>query len=151
MYRDRREQFEPVHAKTVKNTENTAGQKNEIQRKNKENNYRGISLVLRKNCILKIQVQRGLYFTVFFQIQRANIRAFEPQKRKANRKKQERISVENGKKREFTKQKVYFCQNKYPKTLFFGQKTPVFATTVCKQKCFCACSKHYGVVCTVHL
>ena len=29
----------PVHAKTVKNTENTDGQKNEIQRKNKENNY----------------------------------------------------------------------------------------------------------------
>jgi len=28
-----------VHAKTVKNTENTDGQKNEIQRKNKENNY----------------------------------------------------------------------------------------------------------------
>ena len=33
----------------------------------------GVSLVLRKKCILKIQVQRGLYFTVFFQIQRANI------------------------------------------------------------------------------
>jgi hypothetical protein len=28
-----------VHAKTVKNTENTDGQKNEIQRKNKENSY----------------------------------------------------------------------------------------------------------------
>ena len=33
----------------------------------------GLSLVLRKNCILKIQVQRGLYFTVFFQIQRAKV------------------------------------------------------------------------------
>jgi hypothetical protein len=33
----------------------------------------GLSLVLRKKCILTIQVQRGLYFTVFFQIQRANI------------------------------------------------------------------------------
>ena len=31
--------FLTVHAKTVKNTENTDGQKNEIQRKNKENNY----------------------------------------------------------------------------------------------------------------
>jgi hypothetical protein len=33
----------------------------------------GLSLVLSKKCILIIQVQRGLYFTVFFQIQRANI------------------------------------------------------------------------------
>jgi hypothetical protein len=31
--------LQPVHAKTVKNTETTDGQKNEIQRKNKENNY----------------------------------------------------------------------------------------------------------------
>ena len=29
-----------MHAKTVKNTENTDGQKNEIQRKNKENTHR---------------------------------------------------------------------------------------------------------------
>jgi hypothetical protein len=52
------------------------GQKNEIKRKNKKIRkiiIVGLSLVLRINCILKIQVQRGLYFTVFFQIQRAKV------------------------------------------------------------------------------
>jgi hypothetical protein len=65
--------FEPVHAKTVKNTENTDGQKTKYREKIRKIIIVGLSLVLRKNCILKIQVQRGLYFAVFFQIQRANI------------------------------------------------------------------------------
>jgi hypothetical protein len=54
------------HAKTVKNTENTDGQKNEIQRKIRIIIIVGLRLVLSKNCILKIRVQMGLYFTVFF-------------------------------------------------------------------------------------
>ena len=47
--------------------------KTKYREKIRKINIIGLSLVLIKNCILKIQVQRGLYFTVFFQIQRANI------------------------------------------------------------------------------
>jgi hypothetical protein len=62
--------FVAVHAKTVKNTENTDGQKNEIQRKNKETNYSRPKCGTKKKVYFK---NTGLYFTVFFQIQRANV------------------------------------------------------------------------------
>jgi hypothetical protein len=46
------------------------GQKNEIQRKNKENNYNRHKFGTKKKLYFE---NTGLYFTVFFQIQRANI------------------------------------------------------------------------------
>jgi hypothetical protein len=52
---------------------NIDGQKTKYREKIRKIITAGLSLVLQKNCILKIQVQRGLYFTVLFQIQRANV------------------------------------------------------------------------------
>jgi hypothetical protein len=64
----KRKLFFPVHAKTY-----TTAKKTKYREKIRKIITVGLSLVLRKKCILKIQVQRGLYFTEFFQIQRANV------------------------------------------------------------------------------
>jgi hypothetical protein len=50
----------------------TDGQKTKYREK-MENNYSMPKFRTEKKCILKTQVQRGLYFTVFFQIQRTNV------------------------------------------------------------------------------
>jgi hypothetical protein len=54
-----------VHAKTVKNTENTDGQKNEIQRKNKENNYSRPKFGTKKKVYFE-NTGRGVCILLYF-------------------------------------------------------------------------------------
>jgi hypothetical protein len=58
--------FFAVHAKTVKNTENTDGQKNEIQRKNKENNYNRPKFGTKKKVYFENTGTEGSVFYCIF-------------------------------------------------------------------------------------